>query len=134
MSYEIESLVGVGSIKFGMSRDEIQQVVGIVPKQVKLSPTDKTESDVFSSTGIIVEYDDTGCMSVQFSGPVMPTFEGKDLLSMTIEEACDWLESLDEETEIEDKAGCTSEALGISFYGPVDKVTSVLAFKEGYYD
>jgi len=141
MEFQIETFVGAGPIRFGMTAQEVQKALPGPMRSFKRTPNVVVPSDHFTELGVIVNYEPTGRVnSIEFSRPSSPTFRGHSLLDETVDQARSFLFLADPAIEV-DSDGVTSHALGLGFYALMDnpatndagEVLSVIAFKEGYY-
>jgi len=139
MDYEIESYVGVGPIRFGMSREDVRKAV-TSPVETAARTSSGIPSDFFPADGIFVYYRQPGITeAVEFSGPCSPAFRGEHFLGRPYRELEDWIRKLDPDALLEN-AGLTSHKFGFGLYAPSAQkapeqpVEGVLVFEKGYYD
>lgn len=140
MRFIIEPYVGVGPIRFGMSVQEIRDILAVEVRSVKKTPKSGMPTDFFHSIGLSVHYKQPGrCKAVELVTPAVPTFRGQGLLGRPFNALRDWIETIDDSIEIHD-TGLTSYLFGIGLYVPSARkspsapVDSVIVFEEGYYD
>lgn len=140
MEFEIQPKVGVGPLRFGMSRSEAREA--FKPAQIRSFGSDTaTPSDHFIDPGsnVLVYYTDDGMVeAVEFARGAQPVLAGRRFLGQPFREAVDSLRELDPGIQVEHD-GATSNHLGIGFYAPSagrEKdalVEGVIVFREGYY-
>lgn len=132
VKYTIDSYVGAGPLKLGMTRVEVRQVLDMYGE-----PTTRTGdpelSDYWPNSGIDVSYEDGRMDAIQFLGPVSPSYEGQALLGMNERTAIAWLKKRDPDAHI-DGRDTDSLKLGISMWLREKRVTTVLVFRKGYWD
>lgn len=131
---------GVGPVCFGMTRDEIRNVLTGNVKAFKKTPMSDTFSDAFDDLGIYIYYDaDYFCEAIEMALPADPIFLQKHLIKSTYAESKSIIELQDSNIEL-DETGLLSFKLGIGLYAPELEqsedcvVESVIVFREGYYD
>lgn len=137
--YQIEPYVGVGPIRFGMTRQEVQLLIAWDRQPTMHRGGDKP-GDYFSPLGLFVDYRAPGvCEFVEFGGPLVPVLHGQTFLGQPYRLARAWFEANDPDCE-RDGAGLTSKRFGIALYArsaekdPDEPVEAVAVFEEGYYD
>jgi hypothetical protein len=140
VTYEIEPYVGVGPLRFGMSREEVKRALGGEPRVFKKSPLSDALTDAFDESGVHIYYNaDDGCCAVELATPASPVLNGQALLGRPFSELRAMFEELDPALK-SDGAGLTSPLFGVSLYAPFarkepeEPVEAVLAFEEGYND
>lgn len=141
--YDIVPNIGVGPIKFGMTREEVRAAIGAdaTPfRRAVINTMEQPLQDSFRDLGIFVEYNPLGkCVAVEFGGPAAPSFQGETFLGQPYSRVREWFRTKDSAVE-EDDSGLTSLALGIGIYTPNARanpdrlVEGVIAFKDGYYE
>jgi hypothetical protein len=140
MNLNIIPYIGVGPIRFGMSRNEVRQMVGHPAKPFLKGPDAIIPTDAFDDIGLHVFYkkDDT-CEAIEMFLAADPTFEGKHLIERPFDRVLDWLQKFDDSLDV-DNTGATSKKCGIGIYAPnceespSDPVEAVIVFERGYYD
>jgi phenylalanyl-tRNA synthetase beta subunit len=99
--FAIEPFVGAGSLKFGMSRDEIRKLLGKPFRTVN-------GMDQFTKLGITVNYnEDEKCNWLGFSDhpQSIVTFQGRQLLHVLLKDLRKWLKKLDSDLREDDTVG-----------------------------
>lgn len=137
MVFEITSFVGVGDIKFGMSRNCVHDVMKWhIFKEISRYGE---MSDYYQDIGFFVYYDNSqNVVAMEFHEPVNLKYNEVNLLNVSAKEGYVLMESWDESVEI-DESGLTSFNLGIGFYAPnfqeenYNPVESVIVFSKDYY-
>jgi hypothetical protein len=138
LSYEIESHVGAGPVRFGMPASAVRGLLEEEP-----TPVDKSLNgvpvDYFSASGIFVYYDEGGlCEAVEFSGPASPTWKSRPMLGQVYREVSAWILQEDPQALRRDD-GLISMKLGLGFFVPLAAsnndapVKGVIVFAAGYY-
>src|SRR5579883_1921988 len=94
LKLEIEPYQGLAGIQFGMTPEEVRQVLGNTVRTFRKSPSDALETDYFDALGIQVFYKQPGvCDAIELAAPAKPTLKGKDLLGKPFSELCNWFQS-----------------------------------------
>jgi hypothetical protein len=141
MELKIESYVGVGPIKFGMTRDQVCQSIGKQPGQFLKGPESVIATDDFGDLGFHVYYKaakEDVCDAIEMFSPADPIFIEQQFINRPFDEILIWFKNLDPSVEIGD-AGLTSYELGVGVYaGAISKnceapVQSVIVFGRDYY-
>jgi hypothetical protein len=141
MDFEIETFVGAGPIRFGMTAQEVRRLLPGPVDSFKRVPTVLLPSDHFTDIGVIVNYKEPGIVNfIEFGTPSNPVFRGVALFNQTVEQARLFLLSQDPTLEV-DSDGFTSHVLGVAVYalmpdpeeGEPGEMVSVSAFERGYY-
>lgn len=139
MSYEIEPYVGVGTIRLGMTREDIR-MLNLAERELAMRRGREKPGDYFPTLGLFVDYRAPGaCEFVEFFGPLSPTFQDQSFLGQPYRLVRAWFESHDPNCET-DGAGLISKRFGIALYAgsaekqPDEPVEAVAIFEEGYYD
>jgi hypothetical protein len=141
MEFEIETFVGAGPIRFGMTAQEVRRALPGPVDSFKRTPEVEVPSDHFTDIDVIVNYKMPGVVdSIEFARGSNPIFRGVALFKETVEGARTFLRSQDPALEI-DVDGFTSHAFGVGVYalrpdpeeGDPGEIVSVIAFESGYY-
>jgi hypothetical protein len=138
---EIISHVGVGSIQFGMTRDQIREIIGGEALSYLKAPSySEMLTDAFEENSIQVFYKKPGiCEAVEFYKPQNPTLMGQSFIGVPFSQARSWFEEHDSNLELE-VSGLTSYKLGVGLYAPgymeniSEPVESLIVFEKGYYE
>ena len=139
MKNEINSYVGVGEIKFGMTESEIMEICG--------NDFDKYENQFtegfklyWNGHGMNILCDGAGCCQAIEGGQTANiTFKGESLTGKPYKDVKQYLLQYGKDI-VEDEDGCTFYDLGIGLYVPTikdgeqEEVEGVIAFVKGYYD
>ncbi|MFF2092525.1 hypothetical protein [Paenibacillus sp. NPDC058174] len=134
----IDSLIGVGPIKFGMTKKEIRSVISSDVKEFKKTPTSETLTDVFDFCHVYYKQDDT-CEAIELFEPAIPIFNNEKLIGVSFKEVKKLFLQLDKDVEIEE-TGLTSIKYGVALFVPSlsrsekEPVEGVFLFEQGYYD
>jgi hypothetical protein len=142
MEYVIKSYEGLGSIRLGMTKEEVRAVMHDEPADYHYFRGPYT--DVFEKAGIYVYYtaENGVCEAIEFVLPTVGVLDGKPINKVPYFEVKKWLKQLDNELVEEAFLGAKSYKLGISLYAPEayaegqeDWLTeAVMVFRKGYYD
>jgi|SRR5580658_8355057 hypothetical protein len=139
MQLEIEPYVGIGPIKFGMTIDEVRNLINQKPKSFLKGPASTIPTDAFNDLGLHVYYKKPRtCNAVELFLPANPIFQGRDLIQRPFNELLSWLQTLDD-TIKRDQCGLASFKFGIGFYAPEVKerddapVEGVIVLEKDYY-
>src|SRR5262245_32057889 len=111
---------GAGNIRFGMTRAEVAQEIGRVPRRPRLGEYALSDIDFFEGQDFFgVDYDaNDRCCAIQFSdGGARAVYDGYDLFAHSAHEVRAWARGRD--PALEDKDGFVSRALGLSMYAPL---------------
>jgi hypothetical protein len=142
VDFAIDPYVGVGPIRFGMTRAEVRNVVGAVPQPFRRNRFERLDADAFLALHMFVYYKEPDvCDAVEFGGIAVPTFDREALLGRNFREVYEFLRAHDPTLQIHD-TGLTSLQLGIGIYmsslkedADWDRETEgVIAFEPGYFD
>ncbi|MGI0120189.1 hypothetical protein [Zooshikella sp. RANM57] len=140
MSLIVKPNVGVGSIDFGMTPDEVRNILGVHYKSFKRTPSAAFPCDYFESLGIFVYYKQPGKVeALEFAEPSTPLFENISLLTLSFINLKSLLLKHDKNLEV-DEDSLTSFKLGVGAYAPEaaeqpeSKIESIIVFEKGYYD
>ena len=140
MDLIIRPYESIGSVKFGMTVEEVRAILGGRFQYFMKSPSSAMPTDAFEEKGIHVYYKEPGlCEAVEVTSPASPVFKGRPLIGRPFDELRNWFEEMDEEIMV-DESGLTSLALGIGLYSPYasdspqEPVEAVIVFEKGYYD
>lgn len=140
MRWIIEPHVGVGPLRFGMTRTEARATVARPCTAFQKGDGPREPTDAFDELLLHVHYDnDARCVFIEFGGGVLrPIFQGNDLLTRPFRGALAWFRRLDPGVELD--CGLSSRALGIGLYAPaadeepMRPAEGVAVFPRGYYD
>ena len=137
--YQVNPLVGVGPIQFGMKRSELRQSLSIEYKEFQRSNADFTE-DYFEAYEIFIRYkqcDTVENVEVSYDTPLTISYKNENLFK-PFNELKSFLEKDDPELET-DHEGITSHKLGIGAWyphlaeEPENLPESIILFEDGYY-
>src|SRR5262245_7036282 len=139
MDFEVAPNVGVGTLRLGMSPDQIRNIL-----HSKVEAVEKSSSgipvDFFPALGMFAYYRQPGILeAVEFGGPASPTFKRKTLLGQAYSELENWFRAEDPHLLFND-AGFKSKKFGIGLYAPEaqraphEPVKSVIVFESDFYE
>jgi hypothetical protein len=140
-NYEIISYVGVGELRFGMSRQQVHELLGS-PSYTSQDNFAMYES--YDQEDIMVHYTLTEktCMVIAMGRFCNPTYQGMPLMYVPWESVPPWLNSIDSNVE-EMRIGLIGKDIGINIChdelednngDEIDVVNIVLAFQKGYWE
>ena len=139
MENEVDSYVGVGEIRFGMTEFEIMGICGndLVKYENQFTEGFKLSWD---GRGMNILCDGSGCCEAVEGGRTANiTFKGETLTGKPYKDVKKYLLQYGKDI-VEDGDGCTFYDLGIGLYVPTikdgeqEEVEGVIAFVKGYYD
>jgi len=140
MDLDIRPYVGVGPLRFGMTRTAVGAALRSKARALRRGSASASPTDAFEEEGVYVEYDgEDECEAIEMASPALPTLQGRSLIGVPFKELRDWLASVDATLEV-DNAGLTSPLFGIGLFAPaaakepLEAVEAVIAFRRGYYD
>lgn len=140
MNFSIIPFEGVGTIKFGMTSDQVRAELGSDFKSFKRTPDSVLPCDYYEALGVFIYYKLPSVVeAIEFADPANPELEKTGLLGMSFNEVSNFLAAKDPSLEIQ-LDSLTSYNLGISVYAPnADEdpnllIESILLFENGYYD
>ena len=138
MRYKIYPYVGVGLIRFGMTREQVREAVQCDASPFSKTLSSKEPADGFDPLGMSVYYKPPGlCVAVEFWDPTLsPILHNKALLDQPFEEVRHWLCELDPNLTCT-VGGVISFKFGVGITENVDlhgHPESVIVFETGYYD
>jgi hypothetical protein len=139
----IHPLVGVGSIAFGMTPDEVERAIGAADFA---TPPNRFFGDVvrrYPSAGVLVTFDAEGAaIAVSSSPPEGASLQshGLEITSLPYSEFARWLQQNDARATV-DGDSARSDALGIyghsgDFYVPgvtAPSLEAVVVYRAGYF-
>jgi hypothetical protein len=139
MEFEVFPKMGVGSLQFGMTIEEVRKAMDLPFKSISKSDTG-IPTDSFLENSVQVFYKQPGmCEAIEIYAPLRVLMNGVNLLGEPYSKVKSFLSELDSQLD-EDNAGLISRVLGVSIYAPWHRKSpnspteSVLAFEDGYYE
>ncbi|MER9052304.1 hypothetical protein NKH89_34885 [Mesorhizobium sp. M0923] len=128
---------GLRGLPIGSSKGNVRTFFGDKHQPFKRTP-EGNPMDYWADAGVFAYYDsDERLEALEFASPSNPTLNGLALISVSMGEATQILQSLDPKLRLEPD-GATSTQLGIGVWsstGEVDQpVMSAITFGSGYYD
>lgn len=134
----IEPYAGVGPLRLGSSRGEIEAALGAGSE-----PVDKGGAQpvaVFDDFGVHAHFDSQGrCEAIELMEPARPALDEVALLALPYEEVTRWLAERDPKVEV-NPPDVTSSLFGVGLYAPEAvedpqrPAEGVIVFVHGYYD
>lgn len=138
--YIVNPGVGVSGIRFGSTRDQVRQSLGVPTRSFKRTAESSSPCDEYSGGGLFVYYTkDDIVEAVEFFEPARVQLKNLDLLGTPFGRLVKALSAADPSLSVETD-GLTSNALGIALYAPsaADDISarpeSALVFAKGYFD
>lgn len=138
MNFTIIPYDSVGSLKLGMTSQEIQENMNQVPKKLKRRSEANLETDVYEK--FFVYYKIPGvCEAIEFNNKAEIMFNGIKLFELPYSKLKEYFTSLDDALKL-DGSGLTSYKYGIGIYAPFaesepeEKPEGIIVFEKGYYD
>jgi hypothetical protein len=141
MIYRIEPYVGVGPIRLGMTREEVQGML-VAPREPAMHRGSALPGDFFPTLWLFVDYRAPGvCEFVEFArdSPCSPTLYGQEFLGQPYRSARAWFEAHDPGLETHG-AGLISRQFGVALYAsaaekaPDEPIEAVAVFEQDYYE
>jgi hypothetical protein len=139
MDFEVFPKMGVGSLKFGMTMDDVRKAMDLPFKSISKTDTG-VPTDSFLENSVHVFYKQPGtCEAIEIFAPLRVLLHGVNLLGEPYDKVKSFLARLDAQLD-EDNAGLISRELGVSIYAPWHSqrpnspTESVIAFEDGYYE
>jgi SmpA / OmlA family len=140
-SYEILPYIGVGELRFGMSRAQVHEILG-EPDFVRSYSA--AVHEYYDTEDITIHYrlPDETCKAIAMGFPCNPTYQGIALLRTSWESAATWFNSVDGNIEEMD-IGLIGKETGINLCHEltenddgefIDLVNIVLVFQRGYWE
>jgi hypothetical protein len=133
---------GVGAVAFGMTRAEVERVIGQVPRRARRNEFDPRDYDLFERLGFFVYYDaDDRAEAIELTRIAPVAYEGYVLFAHPALEVREWARARD--AGLQGKDGFSSDVLGLRMYAPsidepdldederAEPAQSFLAFKPG---
>jgi hypothetical protein len=103
MDFLITSYESVGSIKFGMSIEEVRSFLNSSVKTFMKTSSSELPSDAFYQLGLQIYYKHPEiCNAIELASPANPIFQSQSLLGRPFSEVCRWFEQRDSSLEIFD--------------------------------
>ncbi|WP_411800804.1 hypothetical protein [Acinetobacter vivianii] len=141
MIFEVNSYVGVNSIKFGMSREGVRNTLLNYEYRIfRRNSYSESSIDGYDDIGLNVSYDSSDKVeALEFSEPACVVLNGVDIFNIPASEVYALIKKLDQDVMI-DEDGLISFKLGVGVYEPfyeeeyMHPIESFIVFKQGYYD
>jgi hypothetical protein len=134
----VEPYVGVGPVRLGSSRGEVEEALGASTRLVGKGTKDE-EVLAYEELGLHVYLEKGfGCAALEFWGRVVPVLQGQALLHELFSSLREWFATLDPAVQVT-ADGLTSFTFGVSLSAPAGKVPDAandgaFVFRLGYYD
>ena len=123
--------VSVGSVRFGMTREQVRSTVGSFFTEFKKSRFSKNTTDDFGFMHVFYDEKNT-CEAVELFNDCVVVVDGVCLMPSDKSDIDDWLKSRDASSEFFPD-GSVSKLLSIGVAASEGKVESVLLGRVGYY-
>jgi hypothetical protein len=130
----IAPYVGVGPLKFGMSRARARSQFEGVPMTFRQGPYAIGETDAYGDLGLHLYYDSEDllrCIMAFESGPIH--FKNVVLLNRPLQEILDALATLGLTSRYDDEGYWLDEA-GFVLHAPDGVIKAVTVYRRGYYE
>jgi hypothetical protein len=140
MDYTIYPYEGVGPIKFGMTPQQVHEILGAPERQIPASTGRNLPKDKYVELGFFVCYQNPGvCEAVELFEGANPSLQGNLLLNQSLKELKFLLVSMGSDIQYS-TSGFISFKYGLSFYSSyynpqlLCKSDSVCVFKQDYFN
>jgi hypothetical protein len=140
MDYTIYPYEGVGSIKFGMTPQQVHEILGEPDEQRPPGYGEELPTDYYQGLDLSVFYvNPRQCKAITLGDEARPTFRSMNLYGKSLKQLRDWLLSIKSDVQHYDM-GLISFKYGICFgsqnYSPNLEcpISTVIAFNSGYFD
>jgi hypothetical protein len=141
MDYTIYPYEGVGPIKFGMTPQQVHEILGEPYRTFKKSPKAVMPMDSYEEPRCQIFYKEPGtCNAIQLMNPSDPIFQELMFIGNPYGRFRDWFKKNDPLLD-EDEDGLTSYGFGVGLYVPnycgrneQAIVEAVIVFERGYYN
>jgi len=135
-SFAISSHVGVGPVRFGMTRQEVRRAFG-APYEPFSRTSGAEPADHFPTIPAFAYYSNEGRLeAVEFAPDASVTLGELDLAEKAVSAAMELLAEADPQLE-RDASGCISKGCGVGLWteaGIEFQPQSIIVFARGYYD
>lgn len=131
--WEITPYVGVGPLRFGLTRSQARSLLGTSVSAFRKGPYASTETDAYDGLGLHLHYDGNDrleCIEAWGSCPVY--YKDAALLNASVQEVLERLANLGLSSRYDD--GYFLDDGGFALYAPDDVVKAVTVYRKGYYD
>lgn len=125
--WEAKPLIGVGKIKFGMTRDEVRNTLGLKFNEFKKSKYSKNTTDDFGVCHVFYDEDDK-CEAVEIFDDIGVTVNGLEIFPDNIDNAMVAIKDL-----VKDDYGLISISQSVGITVEAGKMEAILFGKNGYY-
>lgn len=120
-------LVGVGDVRFGMTREEVRRIFGYA-KEFKKSPFSKTTTDDFGFCHVYYDADNK-CEAIEIFDGAEVKVAGKVVFPGSIRKIKSVIGGL-----VKDDCGYTSASYSTGVFASGRKIESILFAGSGYYE
>jgi len=139
MNLQLNPFIGIGPIRFGMSRAQVRELLGEGYREFLKTPTSKVLTDDYLAYASHIFYDlDNTCKGIEVFPPAKLHWNGRFLLGDSFQSTLRYFQQIDDGVQLK-STGLLSRKFGISSYAPkaedaIDNpVESVYAFKKGVF-
>lgn len=126
-SWNVNPLISVGDIKFGMKRSEVRNVIKGDYKVFKKTKFSKNTSDNFGFCHVFYNGSDE-CEAIEIFEEINVLIDGTKIFPAKISDVRNFIQDL-----IEEDGSYISESVSIGIHAPTDEIESILFGNEGYY-
>lgn len=137
MRFPVEPYAGAGSVRLGMTIEDIQAALG--QRAIMADQGGENPIATFPDIGVHAEIAADGhCSAIEFMAPAAPELNDHPLLGLPFAEVRNYLAAIDPGLE-EDGSGLTAERVGVGLYAPMATddpqrpAEGVIVFERGYY-
>lgn len=131
--WDIAPYEGVGPIRFGMTRSQVQSLLGGSVSTFRKGPYASTDTDAYDQLGLHLHYDKGDRLEcIEAWGPCPIYYQGASLLNANIQAVLERLAALGLSSRYDD--GYFFDDAGFALYAPDDVVKAVTVYPKGYYD
>lgn len=127
LKFNVQPLVEVNGVKFGMSRADVRKQFGEAV-EFKKNKFSKTITDDFAFCHVYYDTDDK-CEAIEIFKEAEVTVNGKVIFPGTISDAQKFIKDLEEE-----KGSYISKSQSIGIYAPEGEIECILFGNRGYYE
>lgn len=130
MNLLLEPNIGANSLKFGVQRNTIRDLVQTEP----LTKINEPENDFYEKEGLILGYDENDELEyIEIIKPSTVEFQNINFFSLNLSSCISEMKKNGFVAPFDD-GGYNFESVGMTFYCPQDTLESVSLYKSGYYN
>jgi hypothetical protein len=141
MDYTIYPYEGVGPIRFGMTSQQVHEILGEPEDNLPAGERCDLPADFYVKKAVFIYYKEPGvCEAIEITKRASLFFNDQELTNHPFRELKKHFQRLDETVKVDD-VGLTSYKYGIGLYVPDYcghdedvSIEAVIVFERGYYD